>query len=237
MISLKDEIKEILARLEIVARKHTIRVCDDGSKMETMPASVVDELRLNNFSAKLLLDYITNLQKENKELLERFSSKIEEVSNLIKENERLKEELKNRPIVDFTFDTYKELEDLKEENQRLKNLCDKYEEEHNTTFKLWKMKMEEMPTYEEKIEMQKENQRLKEENNKLINEPTIMKMSRIDSVVANIYRNHKEQEDYKSRCEKAIEYIKEKQKIQYKFALSHIECDDLLNILNGGKDK
>lgn len=29
----------------------------------------------------------------------------------------------------------------------------------------------------------------------------------------------------------AIEYIKEKQKIQYKFALSHIECDDLLQIL------
>lgn len=30
---------------------------------------------------------------------------------------------------------------------------------------------------------------------------------------------------------KAIEYIKEKQKIQYKFALSQIECDDLLQIL------
>lgn len=29
----------------------------------------------------------------------------------------------------------------------------------------------------------------------------------------------------------AIEYIKEKQKIQYKFALSHIECDELLEIL------
>ena len=31
--------------------------------------------------------------------------------------------------------------------------------------------------------------------------------------------------------DKAIEHIKEKQKIQYKFALSHIECDDLLQIL------
>lgn len=31
--------------------------------------------------------------------------------------------------------------------------------------------------------------------------------------------------------QKSIEYIKEKQKIQYKFALSHIECDDLLQIL------
>ena len=44
--------------------------------------------------------------------------------------------------------------------------------------------------------------------------------------------------DLKQQCKKqkevinnAIEYIKEKQKIQYKFALSHIECDDLLEIL------
>lgn len=35
----------------------------------------------------------------------------------------------------------------------------------------------------------------------------------------------------KEVIDKAIEYIKEKQKIQYKFALSHIECDDLLQIL------
>jgi nicotinic acid phosphoribosyltransferase len=41
------------------------------------------------------------------------------------------------------------------------------------------------------------------------------------------------QEDYKTRCQLAIEYIKDKQKIQYKYALSHIECDELLNILQG----
>ena len=35
----------------------------------------------------------------------------------------------------------------------------------------------------------------------------------------------------KDKIDKTIEYIKEKQKIQYKFALSHIECDDLLQIL------
>ena len=35
----------------------------------------------------------------------------------------------------------------------------------------------------------------------------------------------------KEVIDKATEYIKEKQKIQYKFALSHIECDDLLQIL------
>ena len=35
----------------------------------------------------------------------------------------------------------------------------------------------------------------------------------------------------KEVIDNSIEYIKEKQKIQYKFALSHIECDDLLEIL------
>lgn len=59
---MKDEIKEIINQLEIVARKHTIEVCEGGSKIETMPASIVDELRLNNYSSKLLLDYITSLQ-------------------------------------------------------------------------------------------------------------------------------------------------------------------------------
>lgn len=40
-----------------------------------------------------------------------------------------------------------------------------------------------------------------------------------------------ESKQLKEVIDKAIEYIKEKQKIQYKFALSHIECDDLLQIL------
>lgn len=40
-----------------------------------------------------------------------------------------------------------------------------------------------------------------------------------------------ESQKQKEINQKAIEYIKEKQKIQYKFALSHIECDDLLEIL------
>ena len=66
---MNDEIKEILNQLEIVSIKHTIEVCEDGSKIETMPASVVDELRLNNYSAKLLLDYITNLQEENEKAM------------------------------------------------------------------------------------------------------------------------------------------------------------------------
>lgn len=56
-------IEEILHKLEIVARKHTIEVCD-GSKIETIPASLVNELRLNYFSAELLSNYIDNKEKE-----------------------------------------------------------------------------------------------------------------------------------------------------------------------------
>ena len=40
-----------------------------------------------------------------------------------------------------------------------------------------------------------------------------------------------ESKKQKEVIDNSIEYIKEKQKIQYKFALSHIECDDLLEIL------
>ena len=46
-----------------------------------------------------------------------------------------------------------------------------------------------------------------------------------------------ESKQLKEVIDKAVEYIKEKQKIQYKFALSHIECDDLLQILDILKEK
>jgi hypothetical protein len=57
---------------------------------------------------KKLLDYITNLQEENKNL------KNEQISK------------------------YQTLKDLQEENERLVELCNRYEEEHKTTFKIWK---------------------------------------------------------------------------------------------------
>lgn len=55
-------------------------------------------------------------------------------------------------------------------------------------------------------------------------------------VVSQSIQNYIEQleqqcKKQKEVIDKAIEYIKEKQKIQYKFALSQIECDDLLQIL------
>lgn len=42
------------------------------------------------------------------------------IDSLRKENKKLKEELKNRPIVDFTFDVYKDLEELENYKSRFK---------------------------------------------------------------------------------------------------------------------
>lgn len=53
----------------------------------------------------------------------------------------------------------KENRELKKEIKDLIELCNKYEEEHNTTFKLWKMKMEEMPNYEESISLKQRNKK------------------------------------------------------------------------------
>lgn len=111
---MNEEVKEILFQLEIVARKHTIKVLDDGN-IETMPASVVDELRLNNYSAKILLNYITNLQKEK---------------------EKLKHELKSKPDNEITLETkdgqimtiiQSERIDMQEKlNKSLNNAIEKY---------------------------------------------------------------------------------------------------------------
>lgn len=89
-----EEIKEILFQLEIVARKHTIKVTDTGN-IETMPASVVHELRLNNYSAKILLNYITNLQIEN-EILKNQLDFIGEQNKCIDKLEKMIKDYKQR---------------------------------------------------------------------------------------------------------------------------------------------
>ena len=67
--------------------------------------------------AQILLDYITNLQEkvnqyENPDDLTLFYMWLD-----VKAKDKMKQ--------------------LQEENERLKELCDKYEEEHNTTFQKW----------------------------------------------------------------------------------------------------
>ena len=60
-----------------------------------------------------LLDYITNLQQLYENGLKVNQNSHKYITELEMNNAILKEELKNRPIVDFTFDVYKELEDYK----------------------------------------------------------------------------------------------------------------------------
>ena len=56
---------------------------------------------LKNNDAKIILDYITNLQQENQDIKDTLQDKLDYIGHL-------------------------------------KELCDKYEEEHNTEFKIWK---------------------------------------------------------------------------------------------------
>lgn len=65
-------------------------------------------------------------------------------------------------------------------------------------------------------------------------EETIINSQEIEAINYILDENERlEQQVQKQQKinQKAIKYIKEKQKIQYKFALSQIECDDLLQIL------
>lgn len=145
MIAMNDEIKE-------KKTKRIIEKIEGLATYVTIPRELaIYNVNIDSQEAKLLIDYITNLQQEN---------------------------------------------------ERLKELCDKYEEEHSTAFNLWKMKMEEMPTYEEK-------------------------------------------EDYKSRIEKAVEYIENnslydeildydyEENPYISYTTDEYVKDNLLNILNG----
>ena len=75
---------------------------------------------------------------------------------------------------------------LQQENEKLKELCNKYEEEHSNEFKIWK-----------------------EERHELL--------------------------DYKSRCKKAIEYIRNNEWAK-DYEISNCRTH-LLNILQNGSDK
>lgn len=84
---MNNEIKEIINDLRKTADNSLFIVCSSQEELDKIPKYTANFLSVNDRQAKILLDYITNLQ---------------------------------------------------EENERLKELCNKYEEEHKTTFKIWK---------------------------------------------------------------------------------------------------
>lgn len=84
--------------------------------------------------SKILYDYITNLQE-----------------TLKKKQQRIKELLEETYSANQVVE---ELLDIEEENKRLKELCDKYEEEHSTRFNDWvfdKRENERLKAREEEI--------------------------------------------------------------------------------------
>lgn len=56
------EIEELLNELKDVAERHTIEIREYGA-VETIPSSISKELRLNSYSANLLLSHIEQLEK------------------------------------------------------------------------------------------------------------------------------------------------------------------------------
>lgn len=105
-------------------------------------------------------------------------------------------------------------------NKEWLDLLLEHKNNENVTFNLSDNDTRILLTYIEIL--QQENERLKENN-----------MSMQEEMV----RTWEKADLYKEVIEEVREYIKEKQKIQYKFALSHIECDDLLQILDILKEK
>ena len=102
------EIEELLNELKNTADTSFFAVCGSEEELDKMPKSVCKFLSLNDKQAKLLLSYIEQLEKRNKELYEGFMA------------------------------TQEELTDYATKNEQLEKLCNKYEQEHKTTFEIWK---------------------------------------------------------------------------------------------------
>lgn len=138
---MKDGIKEILENLK-------------NKSFGEYELEYVDDV-ISRKDIKLLLDYITNLQEkvnqyENPDDLTLFYMWLDvkakdKIKQLQQENEFLK--LNNPEMNMEHFRIIKEnkrkIDNLRKENHRLKELCDKYEEEHNTTFQKWLKELKE----------------------------------------------------------------------------------------------
>ena len=141
------------------------------------------------------------------------------------------------------FGDYNKLKDyitnLQEEKERLKELCDKYEEEHNNAFKLWKGKLKE--TMDETL-IQKQHDRIKEleainEEHRKLNGNLRTANNTLCEVEDFMYNQAK---DYKTRNEKAIPMLEElnvKLKDILKIGIDIKEITDIKNTLQGKSDE
>lgn len=149
---MKDEIKVILDYLK-----------DD--KWDYYPSDGTPYKVLLMEERDKLLDYITNLQEsdsdkqleimklkdkleqQRKEYQETYKDvrieikeKDETITNLQERCEYL--ERSNNRREDTILGLRQEISDIEDENEKLKELCNKYEEEHSTTFEYWKSEID-----------------------------------------------------------------------------------------------
>jgi chromosome segregation ATPase len=115
---MNDEIKEILDKLK------------DGNWYNELDLTGTMWIELRWEETHLLLDYITNLQQENKTLHENNQNMQEEMARVWKENERLKEQINQYENPDDMALFYMwldakakdKMKELEQENERLKEL-------------------------------------------------------------------------------------------------------------------
>lgn len=134
-------------------------------------------------------------------------------------------------IEDYITNLQQENSNLKFSNQALNNeLGLKLYELDHLDEKRNELKKEELKEY---VKLQQENERLKDIVVEKDNQIKEMILQKTDYTAVNILEM--KLEDYKSRCEKAIEYIEDN--TYYKSHKGYVDLNDLLNILQNGGDK
>jgi len=148
-------------------------------------------------NAKKLLDYITNLQKENDDLQNRLENAVADCNLRLQENERLKKEVAKLHIIQEEYGSH--IENT--------HIIDDYQKTYFMTNK-WLIELKDGRF--------------------------------VDINVLNSYY-----EDYKSRVEKAVEYINKNKKVVSKYEAKDTRLpldtfmwgvDNLLNILQNGSE-
>lgn len=130
---MNDEIKEILDKLKDTADTSFFAICGTKEELENMPKSISKVLNITDKHAKLLLDYITNLQQELEKLnddkrgmLAQLYKANDDRDKVKQENERLKK--KNKEIYDGFKASIEELGDTCTELEDYKSRCEKASE-------------------------------------------------------------------------------------------------------------
>lgn len=189
---------------------------DEIKEILTNCEKAINEASGYNDTTDKILDYITNLQQKT----EQYENPDDMTLFYMWLDEKAKDKMKQ----------------LQEENERLKDLCDKYEEEHNTAFKLWKGKLKE--TMDETL-IQKQHDRIKEleqinEEHRELNGNLRTANNTLCEVEEFMYNQAK---DYKTRNEKAINCINHYATENDDYSkLYSTEEEELLEILQGSDE-